>query len=468
MTMAPFTIQQIRDAEAKYQETYQRVKERFQGKTAAEIVEMIPPTRQEDRVEILEKLRYVIAGNESGFYDLSKRLSSREKQAKASPVAVKKLSFFFGGELETHFYGRAKYDHYQKLNRAVLQFRPTPGVDLKEWERQRSRLSAEADRAEAQLKEKGNLNQKGCNPDIDHNYFSIYESESRFASSAKERGKILRELDVDRIHHLMLDAMKRLPIRYFDTLKGAAVFYRFADSFNREDSQYASLIKDGKLRIIEPAAGNVLSPLVLIARLMDKQQIQAAELTFTEINPDFIGAIDFQLRFLKSEGVITDYQLAPPKEFFTPEGKSDGIEYYFSFKYKGKEVKLTYALGRSGEDLWRKDQVEKGGLVAFLDLSSDSLGGYSKLFNKLKADRNPDAPLYLVTEGRRSKRSHTLGPVAGRLEYLPSTSYQEIKGPYGHCEQGGKLLYSTLIGNIIREVEYQQCSYSSAMVIPVR
>lgn len=291
----------------------------------------------------------------------------------------------------------------------------------------------------------------------------FFEQGVSFSRADHHRDEIFESFSIQNINYPLINAMKDLPIRYIDSLKDAGIYYQFAQRIQTDPNKYGSPIQDRKLKMVVPGSGNVLSPLVLASRLIDSKSIDSAEFIYTELNPNYLGRIDFELKWLEKKGIITNYRDPTLKKF---NGGKEGAEYFFKFNYQGKEITLLYGVNRSGKDWWNKKYLKEIDFAVFSD--GPEKNDYQGLREKLSDDKTPGSTPYLIVEGRYSKYAKDgkkEGDIPHSLPYV-----EEIQGQYGHCEKATLLFqYDPLqySENIFLRVEEGECQYKSALIVPI-
>ncbi len=269
----------------------------------------------------------------------------------------------------------------------------------------------------------------------------VYVQELRFGRLEAKRNKILANFSMPSTKHPVLNVLRRLPIRYIDSLRGIRVFYNAATTIEKK---HPDLIKDRKLTVLYPASGSHLAPLMTAIRLIDRNKIDSGEFTYTDIDKQHISKIERQLMFLLKNRVITNYTVHSAKIF-----GNNGTEHRYEFQYKGKKVSIVLALNRSGKSYWRPEYARGADLVILHDTEGKN-AELIKQLSKEKSSHRAASPQVILTEGRES---------ASKQVKKPSQShYIEIQGQYGHCD--GFFTTAAPRGG----VEFSRCAYTSGLL----
>jgi len=210
-------------------------------------------------------------------------------------------------------------------------------------------------------------------------------------------------------------------IKYF---RSHEVFWQLAGAVEN----LPQVKETGELRALYPASGSHLAPLDLFHHLIQQGKIGKATIIFTEVSNFALLQVRYLLQGLQKRKVYTDLKEEIKKYL------SGGTETIFTFKYLGKEIKLVFALNRSGDDYYREDYLSQSALWIVHDpgdgTKSYTINLLSSFMQSLSANPYINQPPVIVMENINDTPQPRKGGVFN-VEYLKGEK-QKISFPYGH------------------------------------
>lgn len=145
---------------------------------------------------------------------------------------------------------------------------------------------------------------------------------------------------------------KRDRLKFFEALRSAPAFEEMADKLPK----YVDLSKR-ELSAIYPGAGAHIAFLAMAARLMNKNLIDKAKFTLTDISDNAPDNLWKNLNFLAKAN--NDFKI---DKMVKRQNATGGYGVDFYLLYKGKEILITLLIGTSGKDYFHKNDFKNANL----------------------------------------------------------------------------------------------------------
>lgn len=269
---------------------------------------------------------------------------------------------------------------------------------------------------------------------------------------------IHNELGIAQVQHPLAEFVKRLPLLGLEQWRSLQVFDGYAVKLA------ALLDKTGNRNptVLYPASGNHYAPLQTMMRLIDLGKADSVTMIGTELEFNR-GDMVRTLKALESAGVIEKIETPPP----TPMSfAKDGSEQVFKLQYRGKPITVEVAIGRSGEDYFLAEHLQRADGIIIHDPDSIHASNSYKLLAEVVKIQKQAGDLkdrLVIMEGTPNAnyfRGFTIGSqnmYSNPRKERPTlgVSPERIPGTYGHCKDTGM---SGGVGEIFA------CSYGSAYV----
>lgn len=182
-----------------------------------------------------------------------------------------------------------------------------------------------------------------------------------------------------------------------------------------------------RLSVLYPGAGFHVAPLVTAMQLIDRGVIDEARFTYTEIDESDHDYLTKILRLSAENGIFDSLSIGQWVDF-----GANGREQGFVAIYKGRPIRIVFALNRSGEAYYRDEYLEDTDLVVIHDPKSGPFEGSTELLAKIlltKAGRFAGKEQAVIIEGKIEASYDTVE------NSFPAWMRQwELPGPYGHCD----------------------------------
>ena len=210
-------------------------------------------------------------------------------------------------------------------------------------------------------------------------------------------------------------------IKYF---RSHEVFWQLAGTVEN----LPQVKETGELRALYPASGSHLAPLDLFHHLIQQGKIEKATIICTEADNFALLQVRSLLQGLQKRKVYSDLKEETKKYL------SGGTENIFTLKYLGKEIKLVFALNRSGKDYYREEYLSQSALWIVHD-PGDGTKAYtinllSSFMQSLSANhyinQSPIIVMENINDTNRTKKGGAFN------EELLQGKKQIVSFPYGH------------------------------------
>lgn len=272
----------------------------------------------------------------------------------------------------------------------------------------------------------------------------VYWTEFRREYWNEHRAEIAKNYGLEK-GNLFLDAFNdpRISVEQLQSFRSLPTFDQLASTL---PSILPQIRENKRFSALYIASGFHIAPIATAMKLIDAGDIEGAEFTFTEINEGSFYNLHYILRALVEHNIFIEIT-AGGWITFADEGK----ERLISLNYKGKPIRINFALNRSGEKYFRPEYLKEANLVILHDPGNSEFEDSVDLLAEillLRRDGSFPENQTIIMEG--SARNTYIGPAKNPF---PATMKQhEISGPYGHCsgEDG--------VGEI------DTCAYNSARV----
>lgn len=202
----------------------------------------------------------------------------------------------------------------------------------------------------------------------------------------KRASEILRKSCEFRIE----DKGKRM--RFLESVRSIDAFEGFADVvLSRLD------LSDRKFTGLYPGSGSHIAPIILPARLMDRGEINSAEMIFTDIDYKCIRQLIYNLEIFtkvddnfKMDGVVQP-----------PDYMAEGEQVLIKLKYRGKSIVVRFLCGASGEDWFRDEDFARSDVFISHD-PGEAVKWPVDLFLKfMQASKSGHGPRFAIMEDLR-------------------------------------------------------------------
>lgn len=232
-----------------------------------------------------------------------------------------------------------------------------------------------------------------------------------------------KNFGLNKLGHPLVDLMKQMDPNYAKDFRGLPAFIKLASVWKEQ-------IGGRNLNALYPGSGSHFAPLAVAMELIQKDEIDRADFTFTEIK-DYSTDLERILMKGLELGIFDRVTIDKWKDFSSgaPNSKEGtGSEKSIQITYRGKEINIRYALKRSGESYYRKEYLKEANLVVFHDI--DPWGDSFDILASMLIDRRDpeitDKKQLLIMEGK---------PIRGdyQVQFPKEMKQEELEGPYGHC-----------------------------------
>ncbi|NQU16890.1 MAG: hypothetical protein HQ564_02395 [Candidatus Saganbacteria bacterium] len=122
--------------------------------------------------------------------------------------------------------------------------------------------------------------------------------------------------------------------------------------------------KTRNLQMLYPAGASHVGPLDFFHRLIQQNKIDSATVVFTEISKSELDNLKLVLQNLEKRGVYSGLSIATEK---FPEISGGSSETIFKFEYRGKPIKLIFALRMSGKKYYHEKYLANSDILVIHD-----------------------------------------------------------------------------------------------------
>lgn len=256
---------------------------------------------------------------------------------------------------------------------------------------------------------------------------------------AEQKSAIAQRYGVDTVTHPFAKLYDTLSTRWDESFRGVRAFDQLAKII---PAQLPDVVARRELRVLYPASGAHIAPLLTAMQLIDAGVIDRAVYVYTELTAKALTDLALQLE------PFAILSFGP--KYVYPDA---GWERTMDFHYHGGTIRIQFACRRSGDAFYREEDRRRADLIVLHDTETTNA---TLLAPMLMADRAAptDRAQLIVMEGDDAAPTKADDKSGGWVK-LPMEPTQ-IPGPYGHCVQPD---------TVMREVG--SCFYKSAWVFPL-
>ncbi|MFO1518728.1 MAG: hypothetical protein U1F57_03545 [bacterium] len=269
----------------------------------------------------------------------------------------------------------------------------------------------------------------------------LYSVETNRGVWRKKREEIKSGFQLSKVNHPFAQVVDAVEVERMDRFRGLPAFDRLADVVS---NQLPRVKTSRDLKVLYPGGGSHVAPLMTALKLIDQGHIDQATFTYTELEKTHYGVLDVILSYGVSKGVFDKITAEKWAEF-----PGEGAERSLEISYKGRPVRILFAVKRSGENYYRDEYLKAADLVILHDPGigylSDSFDLLADILLKNKTLALPQNQL-LVMEGERKTKADE------KIAFPSGMAQQTLPGPYGHCR------------GVDWVGEVNECDYESARV----
>lgn len=244
----------------------------------------------------------------------------------------------------------------------------------------------------------------------------------------ENREKIKQGFQISSIQHPFVKIVDHMPISQIDEFRGLPAFQDLAKVLLEKIPEVKT---SRNLQVLYPGSGSHVAPLFTAIKLIDQGIIDQATYTYTELEGAKLGDLAKVLQYGATLNIFDRLTLNKGVDF--PDGGSESV---IEILYKGKPIRIIYALNRSGKDYYRREYFERADLIILHDPGrGDVISSFSLLADFLlnkKASPFSQKNQLVIMEGIPDKSDPKAPP--GAVSTFPKAMGQtSIPGPYGHC-----------------------------------
>lgn len=255
----------------------------------------------------------------------------------------------------------------------------------------------------------------------------------------EQKSAIAQRYGVDTVTHPFAKLYDTLSMHWAESFRGVRAFDQLAKII---PAQLPDVVARRELRVLYPASGSHIAPLLTAMQLIDAGVIDRAVYVYTELTAKALTDLALQL-----EPFAT---LAFGPRYSYPNA---GWERTLDVHYHGGTIRIQFAYRRSGNAFYREDDRRRADLIVLHDTETTNA---TLLAPMLMADRDaPTDHAQLVVMDGDDAAPTKADDKSGGWVRLPIEPVR-IPGQYGHCVQPDTM---------VREVG--SCFYKSAWVFPL-